>query len=559
LLSLFCAGHAAPQCKAMPGTADWPSDAEWAGLNTAVGGKLLKPNAPAAGCHRGQPGYSTDACTDIKDGWKDSAWHAKHPTSGMWQNYNNYSCMPDASASCSTAGYPIYVVEARNPQDVQAAVNFARTRNVRLNIKSTGHDFLGRSTQPNSLSIWTHQLKSIKWHETTFTPKGCRSVINGPAATVGAGAKWGDVYSSARGKDYGVVGGAFNSVSLGGYLQNGGHGALSAKYGLGADMVLEIELVTAAGEIITANECQNTEYFWAMRGGGGSTYGVATAFTIQALPKQTSARFNGKLEGWDQIVHMHRSWPALARVGGSGYIRGYPGRSGEATWSVSVPNMTANALRAIVDPIPRRPAPGVATGRYVQFESLAEAIEASNAPAEAETANAVQAGFPGMGGSKIMASWLWSAADVAQPELAQAIRGAFGTDTYMLTDATMGVGTWNPPFMRGGGNAVNPAFRTAVMRPAAEVQWEGADQRELARRKEEAARYGLSLRRLAPEAGTYANEADPDAPGWQWAFWGANYDKLWDIKHSVDPTGVFWCRACVGSESWVEVEGLLCR
>lgn len=63
-----------------------------------------------------------------------------------------------------------------------------------------------------------------------------------------------------------MVGGNFKSVSVGGYLSNGGHGLLSAKYGLGADMVLEITLVTANGEAIVANECQNQEYFWAMRG-----------------------------------------------------------------------------------------------------------------------------------------------------------------------------------------------------------------------------------------------------------------------------------------------------
>lgn len=51
--------------------------------------------------------------------------------------------MPDAAAPCSGAGYPVYVVAAKTGSDVQAAVNFARTKGVRLNIKSTGHDFVG--------------------------------------------------------------------------------------------------------------------------------------------------------------------------------------------------------------------------------------------------------------------------------------------------------------------------------------------------------------------------------------------------------------------------------
>jgi FAD/FMN-containing dehydrogenase len=86
--------------------------------------------------------------------------------------------------------------------------------------------------------------------------------------SVGAGSQWAEIYAAAKAKDQslGLVGGAFGSVSVGGYISNGGHGGLSAKYGLGADMVLQIELVTAEGEILTANECQNQDYFWAMRG-----------------------------------------------------------------------------------------------------------------------------------------------------------------------------------------------------------------------------------------------------------------------------------------------------
>jgi FAD/FMN-containing dehydrogenase len=124
------------------------------------------------------------------------------------------------------------------------------------------------SVQPNSLSIWTHGLKNIQWFESSFTPTGCNFSINGPAVSVGAGNQWDEIYAAAKAKDptLGIVGGAFGSVSVGGYISNGGHGVLSAKYGLGADMVLQIELVTASGETITANECQNQDYFWAMRG-----------------------------------------------------------------------------------------------------------------------------------------------------------------------------------------------------------------------------------------------------------------------------------------------------
>jgi FAD/FMN-containing dehydrogenase len=97
-------------------------------------------------------------------------------------------------------------------------------------------------------------------------PKGCNITIPGQVVTVGSGSQWGEISSAANGRSVIVVGGASRSVSVGGFLSNGGHGSLSAKFGLGADMVAEIELVTADGRIIKANECQNQDYFWAMRG-----------------------------------------------------------------------------------------------------------------------------------------------------------------------------------------------------------------------------------------------------------------------------------------------------
>lgn len=82
------------------------------------------------------------ACDAVKKGFRDSDWHAKDPVSNMWQNWNNYSCTPTGGAGCSGIGYPIFVVAAKEPEDVAEAVKFARRTGVRLNIKSTGHDFL---------------------------------------------------------------------------------------------------------------------------------------------------------------------------------------------------------------------------------------------------------------------------------------------------------------------------------------------------------------------------------------------------------------------------------
>jgi hypothetical protein len=135
---------AVPRCKHVPGSAGWPSDAEWANLRQQVGGRLLKPSAPAAACHRNVQSEGAPSCAQVNAGWGTHEFHINHPTSTIWQLWNNFSCPVSPSAPCSTSGYPVYVVAAQVTKDVQSAVNFARTRNIRLNIKATGHDFLGR-------------------------------------------------------------------------------------------------------------------------------------------------------------------------------------------------------------------------------------------------------------------------------------------------------------------------------------------------------------------------------------------------------------------------------
>jgi hypothetical protein len=168
--------------------------------------------------------------------------------------------------------------------------------------------------------------------------------------------------------------------------------------------------------------------------------------------------------------------------------------------------------------------------------------------------------FPGTGVSKLITSWLYNKQALTDPRLKQALMGAVDNATLLYSDFTAGPGTWNPPNLRGGSNAVQPAWRSAIVRPAAEKHWAGADSAKLARSRADFLRFGQSLRRLAPHMGTYSNEADLHTPESDWAFFGSNYQRLLDIKNAVDPHGVFWCYGCVGDEAWEETpDGELCR
>jgi FAD/FMN-containing dehydrogenase len=81
-----------------------------------------------------------------------------------------------------------------------------------------------------------------------------------------------ELYSAAADRNFMIVGGTSTTVSVGGYLTGGGHSALSPLFGMGADNVIQFEIVTADGQLLVANECQNTDLFWAVR--GVSTYSI---------------------------------------------------------------------------------------------------------------------------------------------------------------------------------------------------------------------------------------------------------------------------------------------
>jgi FAD/FMN-containing dehydrogenase len=99
-----------------------------------------------------------------------------------------------------------------------------------------------------------------------FKPQGCRTTINTTAVTAGSGSYVSDIYYNLSLRNQTVIDGLGKEVTMGGYLTGGGHSPLSHIYGLGADQVYEVEIVTPAGEIVIANECQNTDLFWAVRG-----------------------------------------------------------------------------------------------------------------------------------------------------------------------------------------------------------------------------------------------------------------------------------------------------
>ncbi|KAG8706368.1 hypothetical protein FRC11_008295, partial [Ceratobasidium sp. 423] len=120
----------------------------------------------------------------------------------------------------------------------------------------------------------------------SFRAAGCsQKEATVSAVTVRAAEQWVDVYKAAEEHNVSVVGGAARSVgAAGGWVQGGGHSPLGGLFGMGVDNVLQFTVVKPNGQIVKANRCQNKDLFWALRGGGGGTWGVTLDVTYKTHP-----------------------------------------------------------------------------------------------------------------------------------------------------------------------------------------------------------------------------------------------------------------------------------
>lgn len=103
----------------------------------------------------------------------------------MWKYYTNFTCQPsnDPSTPCTLGYYGVYVIDAKNKDHIKAGIDFARKKNLRLIIRNTGHDFIGRSTGWGGLIIRTHELQDYEFLNSYDGPGD----YNGKAITIAAG------------------------------------------------------------------------------------------------------------------------------------------------------------------------------------------------------------------------------------------------------------------------------------------------------------------------------------------------------------------------------------
>lgn len=168
--------------------------------------------------------------------------------------------------------HPAVIVVAAGAADVVEAMQFATREDLNVTVQSTGHGVVRPAD--NSLLIITSKMKNIQVNSAAQT------------AWVDAGAKWGEVLEKTQAVGLAPLLGSSPDVGVVGYTLGGGFGWLGRKYGLAADSVRFFELVTADGRLLRASDTENSDLFWALRGGGGSL-GIVTGMEIKLYPVST--------------------------------------------------------------------------------------------------------------------------------------------------------------------------------------------------------------------------------------------------------------------------------
>jgi FAD/FMN-containing dehydrogenase len=562
-----------PQARVRLGDPAWPSEASWNQLDRDVGGRLIKVRSPLADCIGGRRDANCDQ---------------------LFKELKNPYYLGDEVGLTQSLGWvgawtsepSVYAVAAKTTQDVVAAVNFARSNNLRLVVKGGGHSYQGTSNAADSLLIWTRHMNAIVLHD-AFVGAGCTGNAEAQSAvSIEAGAYWRQAYDAVttKGGRY-VQGGGCMTVGVVGLVLGGGFGSWSKAFGLAGANLLEAEVVTADGDVKIANACSNPDLFWALKGGGGG-FGVVTRVTLRthALPESLGGVFatikassddayrrliSKVIEFYAQALFNPHWGEQLVFAPGDVLsifmvLQGLDQQQAEATWRpffdwvsasgqdfsiVSAPRIISEPARRFWDPAFLKQAPG-----------LVISDDRPGAPAD-NIFWATNLGETGRVWHAYQSAWLPQSllADNQRERLADALFAAAKHRGVSLHFNKGLAGATAEAIATARDTAMNPtvvdAFALAISgagEPPAYPNVPGHEP-DMVTGLQDAAAISETMneiRKLLPRVGSYVWETDYFQPHWQEAFWGENYARLLAVKSKYDPDGLFFLHHGVGSEDW---------
>ncbi|KAH8596752.1 hypothetical protein B0O99DRAFT_570214 [Bisporella sp. PMI_857] len=558
-------------CRAFPGDTDWPIEDDWSRFNDSIGGVLLKPVPAGVVCYPG-PYYNETECSNIVRRGGSTHFYLDDPLTVLTEWPQGRTCPPTLTpeGNCTLGGSPPYVVNATNAKHVQAAVNFARNKNLRLTIKGSGHEFGGRNTGAGALGVWTHFLKDFE-----YVPEYTIGQYNGTAVKYGSGTETWELFNHMADFNFTIPAAGVGTVGVGGgWLSGGGHSTIVSRYGLGSDQVLSLQVVTADGSLLTANPKSNKDLFFALRGGGGATFGVIISVTAKAYPGKiytTATSLNLFYDStpdstipnndtfWQGVSLYYRFAQKVVDAGGLGFSYIYPGENDSYQFTTT---------STFID---KSPEEVVAFMQPLYNDLAAIGINERNSKPLAPVLWGSRRSAPGYSPgnlrytSRLFPSTYWADDDLWDASMSAIRKAVEAGYTFhgTLHKPSREIAGWP-----GVDSAVNPAWRVANLHAMLFYKDQSGKltAEQAAAAQVDINKYMDTWRALTPGSGAYINEADPAEPNWQDSFFGDLYPRLLRIKRARDPWNLFWAPTTVGSEPWKVVtdypfsqNGRLCR
>jgi len=553
-----------------PRDAAWPTAASWQKLKEAVGGNLIEVHSLFGACEK-EPGGA--ACREATANIRNPFYIGDQPAGTQVSGW----------LDAWTPAPSVYAVKARHTADVVAGVNFARQNKLRPVVKGSGHSYQGTSNAADSLLIWTRAMNQVTLHE-AFVASGCEGKAQPvPAVSAEAGAMWIDLYDAvtSRAGRY-VQGGGCTTVGVAGLVQSGGFGSCSKGFGTAAAGLLEAEVVTADGNVRTVNAGTHPDLFWAIKGGGGGSWGVVTRLTLRTheLPEFFGAAWGTIRAHSDEAFRrliarffdfytaslFNPHWGEQASIGSGNTLKlsmvsqGLDRQQTPQLWepffawvNAAPQDFTvtdefgtgamkaqhwwepAGTHRMVQDPRPGAPAYHAWwQGDQDQVGAYLHGYDSLWLPAallqEGQRQRLVEALFAGSRHKDIELHFNKGLAGAPREAIAAALDTATNpavTEAFALAIIADGEGAAYP----------------GLARPAMDLAAAHQDARAIDRATAE-------LRRIAPLAGSYVSESNYFNAQWSRAFWGKHYPRLRAIKAQYDPDGLFFVHHGVGSEDW---------
>jgi hypothetical protein len=404
-----------------------------------------------------------------------------------------------------------------------------------------------------------------------------------PALTVAAGTRWLEAYRALEGSHRLVSGGGCTTVgAAGGFTMGGGFSSFSRRYGTAAGNVLEMEVVTADGSVLVVNRHQHADLFWALRGGGGGTFGVVTriSYATHAAPRALGG-VSGTIRASSDRAYralvkaVVDRMPMLATEYWGEQVRFGPDLTVELTMTyVGLPDEGARAVwQPLFDWVERRPRDYatdtfVASGAFEGFwdathwlDIFPDMIRLDERPGRghprdfwwASNENEI---------SQFVDSYQsrWLPLDVVHDrpgEAAEALYQASRHHPFGIHVNKGLAGAAPEALARDRTTSVNPAvFGALGLVICASLQkfahpgvpGHAPDLRAAAVGAQSVTEAMAAIRSVSSRSGSYVNETNFFEEEWQNSHWGGHYPRLLEIKRRYDPDNVFSVHHGVGTE-----------